>query len=294
MSIAAATSWRWMDQPITTGRRPWCRSPLAALAGVILLAGGCATRPYADPMQQQIEASQRHSDVVLRQARAEVNAQRSELAATRIAAAKQAAELQELRVQVAELRQANEAKQAEQVALRGERDRMIQARNELQVQVGEMARLRQSMSEIKTAEEKAQARANELQSALLTLSAELEQVKKRTARRQGKPSPKIGKAPTPPAATPSAAEQTTPRAKGSALAVVPQTPPPAVNNGIGVLPATVLMKDRTGPNQVIVRRDETLWRIARRFGVTVDQVREANGLEGDRIIEGQTLVIPGR
>jgi len=258
------------------------------------LAGGCAAEPAVDAMRQQIEAAQRQSDGVLRQARAEANAQRAELAAARIAAAKQAAELQELREQFAELRQANEARQAEHVALRGERDRLIQARNDLQTQVGEVARLGPNTTEFKTAEEKAQVRVKEMESALLMLSAELEHVKKTTARRKGKPGPRIGKAPTPQTITPSAAEQMKPRAKGSALAGVPETSLPAVNNGTGVFPVMVLMKDRSGPSQVIVRRDETLWRIARRSGVTVDQVRKANGLEGDLIIEGQTLVIPGR
>lgn len=294
MSIAAAILWGRMGHPITSGRllRRWWRLP--ALVGVILLAGGCATEPAADAMRQQIEAAQRHSDGMLRQTRAEANAQRAELAAARIAAAKQAAELQELREQFAELRQANEARQAEHVALRGERDRLIQARNDPQVQVSEVPRLGPNTIESKTAEGKAQVRVRELETALLMLSAELEQVKKKTGRHKGKPSPGIGKAPTPQIITPSAAEQMKPRAKGSALAGVQETPLPAFNNGTGVFPVMVQMKDRSGPSQVIVRRDETLWRIARRFGVTVDRLREANGLEGNLIIEGQTLVIPGR
>ena len=294
MSIAAATSWGRMGHPITSGKplRRWWRLP--ALAGVILLTAGCATEPAADAMRQQIEAAQRHSDGVLRQARAEANAQRGELAAARIAAAKQAAELQELRVQVAELRKASEVRQAEHVALRGERDRLVQARNDLQVQVGEVARVGPNTTEFKTAEEKAQVRVKELESALLMLSAELEQVKRKTGGRKGKPSHGIDKAPTPQTITPSSGKQMKPRAKGSALAGVPETPLPAVNNGTGAFPVMVQMKDRSAPSQVIVRRDETLWRIARRFGVTVDQLREANGLEGTLIIEGQTLVIPGR
>jgi LysM repeat protein len=41
-----------------------------------------------------------------------------------------------------------------------------------------------------------------------------------------------------------------------------------------------------------VAQGETLYGIARRYGVTVDALRAANRLEGDRVRVGQTLVIP--
>ncbi len=41
-----------------------------------------------------------------------------------------------------------------------------------------------------------------------------------------------------------------------------------------------------------VTRGETLWSIARRHGVTVDDLRELNGLRGSRIDPGQILAIP--
>lgn len=42
-----------------------------------------------------------------------------------------------------------------------------------------------------------------------------------------------------------------------------------------------------------IRRGDTLWRIARRFGVTVLALREANNLRSSLIFVGQQLVIPG-
>jgi peptidoglycan endopeptidase LytF len=41
-----------------------------------------------------------------------------------------------------------------------------------------------------------------------------------------------------------------------------------------------------------VAQGETLYAIARRYGVTVEALRAANRLEGDRVRVGQTLVIP--
>jgi hypothetical protein len=43
-----------------------------------------------------------------------------------------------------------------------------------------------------------------------------------------------------------------------------------------------------------VRRGDSLWDIARAHGVTVDDIREANGLRGSRILPGQTLQLPVR
>jgi LysM repeat protein len=43
----------------------------------------------------------------------------------------------------------------------------------------------------------------------------------------------------------------------------------------------------------IVRWGDTLFSIAQRFGVTVDAIKQANGLTSDFIIVGQELAIPG-
>jgi membrane-bound lytic murein transglycosylase D len=42
-----------------------------------------------------------------------------------------------------------------------------------------------------------------------------------------------------------------------------------------------------------VEPGESLWGIARRYGVSTEEIRKANGLEGDRVRIGETLVIPG-
>ena len=49
------------------------------------------------------------------------------------------------------------------------------------------------------------------------------------------------------------------------------------------------------PTEVLrhrVRRGDSLWSIARDYGIDVDSLREANKLPGNRIYAGQTLRIP--
>ncbi len=48
-----------------------------------------------------------------------------------------------------------------------------------------------------------------------------------------------------------------------------------------------------GQSHTIVK-GESLWGISRKYGVTVDQLRQANSMTGDTIIEGRSLTIPAR
>jgi membrane-bound lytic murein transglycosylase D len=50
----------------------------------------------------------------------------------------------------------------------------------------------------------------------------------------------------------------------------------------------------SGPATYTVRRGDTLFEIARRFGISVSQLQQANGLRGSRINPGDVLQIPGR
>lgn len=47
-----------------------------------------------------------------------------------------------------------------------------------------------------------------------------------------------------------------------------------------------------GEQTHIVQSGETLYSLSRRFGVTVDQIKQRNGLTGDVIRVGQQLIIP--
>ncbi|MCL7035302.1 hypothetical protein MKW94_029758 [Papaver nudicaule] len=43
---------------------------------------------------------------------------------------------------------------------------------------------------------------------------------------------------------------------------------------------------------VEIEKGDTLWALSRKHGVSVDALKEANGLEGDKIYAGKKLVIP--
>ena len=58
-------------------------------------------------------------------------------------------------------------------------------------------------------------------------------------------------------------------------------------------PKEALLASVLGPTRHTVRRSETLWGIAQRYGTTPARIREANGLTSNVIRPGQELQIPG-
>ncbi|MGH7164596.1 MAG: LysM peptidoglycan-binding domain-containing protein [Nitrospiraceae bacterium] len=244
-----------------------------------LLALGCATDRTAWP-GPEVEAARRQADQVVRDSYAEVAALRQDLAATRIAAAKKEAEVQDLRRQIeelsqaaAELRQARTAHlqeienaQAELALLRDERDRLLQASRGTTGQVADSPSLPRNAGEGEPTATMMQARLAELESAVATLTVELTQVKRELANSPGKrrtgPDTPTGSLSTPPAV----------------IRPTSLTDPPAPS--------------ATRPLSVQVHAGDSLWTIARRHGLTVEQLKNANGLQGDLILIGQQLVIP--
>lgn len=56
---------------------------------------------------------------------------------------------------------------------------------------------------------------------------------------------------------------------------------------------TLMQAAPIAPKPVRVRRGDTLSQLARRHGTSVQALQRANGLDGTRLVAGQTLVVPG-
>jgi nucleoid-associated protein YgaU len=197
---------------------------------------------------------------------------RADLAAARISAAKKEAELRQLRRQVAELRRATEAKEVELLTVRIERDRLLEMRNE--------AKAKQTESRPTGPAPKAtQAKLRELESALVALSSEVAEIQKGLVQ-----------------------VRTSAQAKHEAPVVAAQTRRRTVLEPVADAagrssepPFQVLaspVDEELQPIWLMIKRGDTLWRIARRYGLTVRALKEANGLDSDLIRIGQSLVIP--
>ena len=71
--------------------------------------------------------------------------------------------------------------------------------------------------------------------------------------------------------------------------------PSSSDNGAKSLnAANVAAKALNSGNRYTVKNGDTLYAIAIQFGVTVDQIKQANGLKSDNLISGQVLTIPAR
>jgi len=80
----------------------------------------------------------------------------------------------------------------------------------------------------------------------------------------------------------------------------PDSPPPSASSAPSVtiirsvitVTTPLATPTSTGPQVHVVQQGDTLFSLARRYGVTVDEIVRANQLAGDNIFAGQTLIIP--
>lgn len=61
-----------------------------------------------------------------------------------------------------------------------------------------------------------------------------------------------------------------------------------------VTPAVVTPNKTITGNSYLVSPGDSLWKISREFGTTVEEIQAANGLTNTTIRSGQKLIIPGR
>ena len=69
-------------------------------------------------------------------------------------------------------------------------------------------------------------------------------------------------------------------------ATIPTYTPPAYT------PSAASSTVSSGGSSHTVASNDTLWGLSRKYGVSVDQIRQANNISGDLIVTGQTLTIP--
>lgn len=200
---------------------------------------------------------------------------RAELAAARIAAAKKEAELQELRRIVAQLRQENaEAHHS-----------LLTVRRELEARQVEAERRQGEQAEASQARHADAVTA--LERTAIALTAEVGQLKAQLDHM----------------AAAQAVHDNVPAGSGLKKRLAPhthgETVPPVTGaiaaEGLSVSAVPIVASGRVpeSSTQITVQSGDTLWRIARRYHVSVTELRRANHLDGDAVQSGQLLTIPG-
>lgn len=229
------------------------------LVGLMLGLSSCVTAPEVVIGNEAEE--EYHATQIMQEREQALAALRADVASTRVAAAKQEAELQALRTTVTHLRQEN--REFLQALL--EAKRTIEAREtEIVMLKTEREPLEQSQSLV-TGEQKLAV----LQETVASLHQDLQRLKQSLA---------VLPPQTASVSAESHLEQTTressPSGIVSAMYVVPEVP----NN--------------PKARRVTIRRGDTLVQIARRYHTTVEALQKVNGLMGHRVSVGQELRLP--
>lgn len=219
------------------------------LSGLVLFGVGCSSTLPAGTgtPEPQVQAA-----TLVRDRGLELTTLRAELAATRIAAAKKEAELQELRDLVQQLRLENaESRQA-----------FLELRDQAEQRQRDLIKAREAQ------ERQAQAHSSQdlsvLKDTVMTLAQELGQLRQDLTKSLAKEQVKL----------PVARQQSAPTSTMSpmALTVTASVPDP--------------------PSTITVQPGDTLLSLAKRHRTTVDVLRRLNVLTGDRLIVGRALVLP--
>jgi LysM repeat protein len=277
MCIAGVRSWAQMGRPTTNGKAMIGRivHPLGVtcLSALVLLAVGCGSTPSAGTgiSEQRVPVA-----TPVRDRELELTTLRTEMATTRIAAAKKEAELQELRDLVKQLRLENAESRQAFLELR---DRAEQ--RHVEAEKAQAAQARQ-----------AQGHATEDLSALketvVTLAQELGQLRQDLA----KPVAKEAVHPLKPSSSKSLkAGQHAPQSDSPQL--VPAARQPAsLPSVLSPMALTVTAAVPDLPSTITVQAGDTLASLAKRHRTTVEALRTRNALTSDALIMGRELILP--
>lgn len=226
----------------------------------VLLLGGCShksTKPMAAEMPNaQIAALPQHT-ILLQEARLEAEQLRAELASLKILMAKQSGELRSLQEQGRGVQQREQERgvelqniRSELLASHDERDQLRRRNIELEGQIGGLANTTQLVTEIQTLRTSFQ----QVMTNLKDLTTDLTLIKKAMHVPSNKPTPQKVTLPAPSASSPS---------------IESHSP------------------DSTG--RIVIQEGDTLWKLANRHHVSVEQLKEWNHLSTDLIMTGLRL-----
>lgn len=244
---------------------------MAVAALCLALLSGCAALVSPEPVSQITPVPM----ATIRDREAEIATMRAELAAALIAAAKKEAELQELRQVVAQLRQENaEAHHT-----------LLTVRRELEVRQADTER-RQS-NQIEASQARNADAVSTLERTVIALTAEVGQLKDQL----GQVTAAQGVHEKLPTGSGLRKRSTRPV---HAEAVPPVTGASPISGGlVSAVPVAITHSVPESSTQITVQSGDTLWRIARRYHVSVAELRRVNRLDGAVVQSGQLLTIPG-
>lgn len=220
--------------------------------GVMLGSSGCVTAP---DLSMRDDAEEARRAMQLAQEREQVLAAlRADMASTRVAAAKQEAELQELRGSVVQLRQENgeshqalqearralDARETELAAMKTERDHLAQASAQTDMSEQKLATLHETVA---------------------SLRQELTELKSVMARASYQP---VGSA----------------ERSRDVDRIIP---------AVQILRAEM---DQANPSWITVQPGDSWWKLARTYKTTIEALRAINGRAGNHLSPGEQLQLP--
>lgn len=236
------------------------KSQFLSLFLIFAVLGGCASKPkhdFVEQPQENVFKGLSNHEVLLKESRAEASRLRSELAAMRIAAAKQSADLQyyqgtrgNFREKEKELASENQSIKTQISKLQEERDQLRRQNAEFQARSAAIPEMRQLVMDLKAL----QTSVHQMTTSMQTLSNDIVKIKLDIVKNEKRLL----------ANTPKHVAQ-------------PVTPPP------------------TPPRQrrrVTVEHGDTLWSISQAHGISVQQLKEMNDLTTDIISVDQQLEVP--
>lgn len=251
---------------------------LALMLVVVTLAiGGCATVP--DRPLSNVTEEMRRATQLMQEREKELAAFRAEMASTRIAAAKQEAELHELRATVVQLRQENggshqtlletkrtlEARETEVAAMKVERGQVAQASAQSGIHDHQLAALQETVT---------------------SLSQELAELKSAMALVANKPADSARGQDDVAAKARTGRSSTLQRTKSSAS---------RGDTEAGIISAVQILRedaDQSKSSWITVQPGESWWSLARKHHTTLNSLRAINGRVGDHLTVGETIRLP--